>query len=115
MQNNLRESIKKIPDDDVMAAKSCKMVNDIVEDVFSVIRCFVSDQMQLYSESFFLLPMLRRLEGVMGELNLTQDDQQKYEQRKKVLDVEQAKSSGIVMDLEWCIDAIQKFKVTFAA
>lgn len=112
LQIRLKEQIKKIPDDDVSAASSVKMVQKIIEQTFGVIRSVVADQMQLYSESFFLLPMLRRLEGVMAAMDLTEEDKIKYRARKSVLAEETQVSSEVLGELDWCIDAVQKFKVT---
>lgn len=112
LQSMLREQIKKIPEDDMDAKASVAMVQRIIEQTFAVIRCAVADQMQLYSESFFLMPMLRRLEGEMAVMELAEEDRMRYRTRSTVLVEEEKKSSGIVGDLSWCIDQVQKFKVT---
>eukprot|EP00928_Gymnodinium_smaydae_P052964 TRINITY_DN37078_c0_g1_i1.p1 TRINITY_DN37078_c0_g1~~TRINITY_DN37078_c0_g1_i1.p1 ORF type:complete len:730 (+),score=216.91 TRINITY_DN37078_c0_g1_i1:87-2276(+) len=108
----LRKEIHEIPDDDISVGKSVPMVQKVIEKTFAVIRCVVADQMQLYSESFFLLPMLRRLEGVMANLDLQEEDKMRYRARKQVLVEERTISTGISADLRWSIDAIEKFKVT---
>jgi len=113
LQNKLREAIKQIPEDDMSAKKSAVMVQDIIGKTFAVIRSVVADHMQLYSESFFLLPMLRRLEGVMAEMELLEEDRMKYRARKDVLETERVHSTGILADLNYCIEAVQKFKVTY--
>merc|ERR1711920_1208500 len=97
LHHKLTQQIKNIPDDDVNASNSVKMVQGIIEQTFGVIRCVVADQMQLYSESFFLLPMLRRLEGAMANLELEEEEK---------------KSDSLLADLTYCIAAVQKFKVT---
>lgn len=111
LQNALRDQIKKIPDDDHDAKRAVVMVQKIIEQTFGVIRSVVADQMQLYSESFFLLPMLRRLEGVMAQMELREEDRMRYRARKSVLEEEKKVSTGILTDLDWCIDAVQQFKV----
>ncbi|CAE8687211.1 unnamed protein product [Polarella glacialis] len=112
LQTQLREKIKQIPDDDQYANQAVVMVQDIIEQTFGVIRSVVADHMQLYSESFFLLPMLRRLEGVMSEMELDDQDRMKYGARKTVLEDEKQASESIMGDLVWCIDSVQKFKLT---
>jgi len=111
-QSRLRDKIKAIPEDDFSLDTSFTMVQAIIEETFSFIRCQVADQMQLYSESFFLLPMLRRLEGEMAALELHEDDQKRYRVRKSALKQEEAVSASLVSDLEWCVAAVQTFKVT---
>eukprot|EP00434_Breviolum_minutum_P024214 symbB.v1.2.021379.t1/scaffold1843.1/size100617/15 len=113
LQSALREKVKQIPDDDVMANESVKMVQRIIEQTFAVIRSVVADHMQLYSESFFLLPMLRRLEGVMAQMELQEEDKNSYRARKSVLDKEKAVSEGMLGDLTYCVEAVQRFKVTY--
>lgn len=113
LSNKLRAKIKEIPEDDLSAGRSAKMVQEIIEQTFGVIRSLVADQMQLYSESFFLLPMLRRLEGVMAEMELAEDDKQKYRARKSVLEAERKASVSLLGDLDYCVEEIQKFKVQF--
>jgi len=110
LQVQLKEKIKQIPDDD--GKQSVKMVQEIINQTFGVIRSVVADQMQLYSESFFLLPMLRRLEGAMACMELADEDRMRYRARSVMLVDELQKLSGVLEDLAWCVDAVQKFKVT---
>jgi GTP-binding protein EngB required for normal cell division len=112
LQQGLQHEIKQIPEDDARAQESVEMVQKIIEKTFGVIRCVVADQMQLYSESFFLLPMLRRLEGVMANIELEEEDAARYRMRKTMLVEEETKCSGLQEDLKYCIDQVQKFKVT---
>eukprot|EP00929_Paragymnodinium_shiwhaense_P001546 TRINITY_DN101784_c0_g1_i1.p1 TRINITY_DN101784_c0_g1~~TRINITY_DN101784_c0_g1_i1.p1 ORF type:complete len:733 (+),score=198.96 TRINITY_DN101784_c0_g1_i1:96-2294(+) len=115
MSQKLQELLAKIPNDDSMASQAATMIQDVIQKTFSAIRCVVADQMQLYSESFFLLPMLRRLEGEMANLELRKEDADKYRARSEVLKQEQTTSTGTLTDLQWCINAIEKFKVTTAS
>jgi len=113
MQRELQEEIKTIPEDDSRANESVQMVQKIIEKTFRAIRCVVADQMQLYSESFFLMPMLRRLEGVMAAIELEEDDAARYRMRKTILVEEKKKFTGLEGDLQYCTDQIQKFKVIY--
>merc|ERR1712070_871435 len=103
VHQSLVAKIKQIPDDDTLAAQSRDKMQEVIEDVFGRIRSLVADQMQLYSESFFLLPMLRRLEGDMAKMEMPESDKKRYQQLKKILQEEEARRSGLVTDLEWCI------------
>merc|ERR1712060_978570 len=103
LHHKLQDKIKLIPDDDASAHEALEMVQEIIEQTFEGIRCVVADQMQLYSESFFLLPMLRRLEGAMAVMDLEEEDKKRYRMRKTVLLEEKKKSEDILADLTWCI------------
>jgi len=113
LQSSLSEKIKLIPDDDASARDAVKIVQEIMEQTFGAIRSLVADHMQLYSESFFLMPMLRRLEGVMAEMELHEEDKIRYRARRDVLDKEQKHSESILGDLVYCIGSVQRFKVTY--
>merc|ERR1712110_1348074 len=87
-------------------------VREKIEQTFSTIRCQVADQMELYSESFFLLPMLRRLEGEMAAMELEEDDKMRYRARMSVLKEEKDRATAILKDINWSIAEVQKFKIT---
>jgi len=110
--NSLSQKIRRIPADDSAAMEARDMIQFIIEEIFGRIRSLVADQMQLYSESFFLLPMLRRLEGEMAEMQMPEQDKKRYQMMKVYYVKEEEKKTGLVDDLDWCIGAVQKFKIT---
>merc|ERR1712151_1134952 len=59
---SLKKDIDGIPTEDTCSHNAAQKVQEVCERTFGRIRCAVSDQMELYAKSFFLLPMLRRLE-----------------------------------------------------
>jgi len=103
--------IKQIPDGDTRAVEARDMCQMIIQDIFGRIRTVVADQMQLYSESFFLLPMLRRLEGEMSKMEMEESDRRKYEFMKQKLMTEEKDKSGLVKDIQWCIDQVTGFEM----
>jgi hypothetical protein len=114
MESGVRGRIRNIPTDDSQAGQALKMVVAIIEETFGVIRSQVADQMELYSESFFLMPMLRRLEGHMANLELLDEDKAKYRNRRETLLSEQKKTDAILVDVSWCVDQVHVFRVTRA-
>lgn len=112
LSSSLRDDIRTIPNDDIKANEAVKAVKKIIQKTFAVIRCQVADQMELYSESFFLLPMLRRLEGEMAAMDLEEDDKMRYRARMSVLKEEKDKATAILKDINWSIAEVQKFKIT---
>merc|ERR1719271_669458 len=97
------DEIAAIPDDDNKIQFALKEVDRVIQKIFGVIRCLVADQMQLYSESFFLLPMLRRLEGEMAKMQMPDEDRRRYQQLRKMLVEEDKKKTELLADLDWCI------------
>merc|ERR1712232_1320701 len=70
-----RDIRKKIAEMNMGAVSDAvKELENTIEETFGAIRCVVADNIQLYAESFFLLPILRRLEGEMSQLELLEDD-----------------------------------------
>lgn len=112
MSHGIRQQIMNIPPDDVRAGESVKMVQKIISKTFKMIRCQVADEMGLYAESFFLLPMLRRLEGEMSGLDIDGEDKMRYRARMEVLNEEKCKALAILKDINWSITEVQKFKIT---
>merc|ERR1712000_450624 len=101
LKNKNDDEINRIPQGDTTYTQATDKIKTIIGQSFSQIRCQVSDQIQLYSESFFLLPMLRRLEGDMSQMQLSDEDSRRYRTRKKVLDEEGTKAKTMLTDLEW--------------
>merc|ERR1712032_497784 len=112
LSKQLEQELKVIPDSDDQIAEALEAVKNILDKIFAAIRCMVADQMQLYSESFFLLPMLRRLEGEMATLELLDEDRERYRARKEVLEEEKAEAEKKKDAFDWSIEAIEKFQVT---
>lgn len=110
--NKLTRKIKDIPDADTHAREALDQLHAIIQEIFGRIRSLVADQMSLYSESFFLLPMLRRLEGEMAKMEMPESDKKRYAQLRKFYVEEDVAKTALVEDLDWCIGAVQKFKIT---
>jgi hypothetical protein len=86
-------------------------VQQLVLKTYSFIRSQVCDQVELLAESFFKIPMLRRLNEDMSNIELTLGDQQKYDERRKRLLDEKIVSTEALKELTWCIDRLHTFKM----
>merc|ERR1712091_469167 len=95
VQTTLNAKIKEVPDAATHGAQATKQMQNVIEEVFGRIRSLVADQMQLYSESFFLLPMLRRLEGSMAKMEMPESDKKRYQAIKAMLVEEERKRTGL--------------------
>lgn len=81
----------------------------ILLKTFSFIRSQVADQIEIFAESFFKLPMLRRLEGDMDSIELSEVDKKTYAARREVLEEKHGKCTSAIESLDGCITKIQSF------
>merc|ERR1719356_414687 len=86
-------------------------VQMLVLKTYSFIRSQVCDQVELFAESFFKLPMLRRLEEDMANIELSNEDKATYQARRDRLDGEIKSHSEAMVEVNWCIDQLQDFKL----
>merc|ERR1719231_893186 len=62
------------------------LVQLLVLKVYSHIRSQICDQVELFAESFFKMPLMRRLEEDMMKIELSEVDLKGYRDRKKILE-----------------------------
>jgi GTP-binding protein EngB required for normal cell division len=86
-------------------------VQMLVLKTYSFIRSQVCDQVELFAESFFKLPMMRRLEEDMAAIDLTAEDKANYEARRARLVPEIQLAQESLVEINWCIDRLQGFKL----
>merc|ERR1711862_913054 len=84
-------------------------VQMLVLKTYSFIRSQVCDQVELFSESFFKLPMLRRLEEDMALMELSEDDQANYQARRDRLAAEMRTAQESLVEIDECVDRLQGF------
>lgn len=107
---SLSKWLHEIPSDPAQIDEAVEKVQMLVLKTYGFIRSQVCDQVELFAESFFKLPMMRRLEGDMGSISLSDSDKAGYQARRErlVTDVQGSKSS--LTEVAACIDRLQKFK-----
>jgi len=81
IENILQRWLAKIPTEMTKIEIAVDMGQMLLLKTFQFIRCNISDQIDLYAESFFKLPMLRRLEEDMRAIELS-DTQMELQQEK---------------------------------
>jgi hypothetical protein len=86
-------------------------VQMLVLKTFSFIRAQISDQIELYADSFFKLPMMRRLEEDMSQITLSDEDMATYGARRDFLEGELTTLTSNLKSLEECINKIQQFSL----
>lgn len=81
----------------------------MVLKVYSHIRSQICDQVELFAESFFKLPMMRRLEEDMSLIELTDADSASHQARRDRLSGEIDRGQGSLKEIQECIARLQAF------
>eukprot|EP00927_Polykrikos_kofoidii_P084561 TRINITY_DN8942_c0_g3_i1.p1 TRINITY_DN8942_c0_g3~~TRINITY_DN8942_c0_g3_i1.p1 ORF type:complete len:747 (-),score=120.10 TRINITY_DN8942_c0_g3_i1:267-2507(-) len=102
--------LQEIPTESHQIDEAVEKVQIIVLKTYSFIRSQVCDQVELFAESFFKLPMLRRLEEDMALIELSEVDKKKYEERRKRLSSQITSADTSLTEVSFCIDRLQAFK-----
>ena len=103
--------LTKIPAEPHEIDQAVDKVQILVLHTYSFIRSQVCDQVELFSESFFKLPMMRRLEEDMAKIELTPEDKANYEARRQRLEPEIKTAEESLVEIDWCLDRLQGFKL----
>merc|ERR1711862_890977 len=90
-------------------------VQQLVLKTYSFIRSQVCDQVELFAESFFKEPMLRRLTEDMAVIALSEEDAEKYKGRRNRLKEDKNMATGALKEINECIDRLQGFKTKMEA
>merc|ERR1719277_1188507 len=100
-----------IPMDSSQIDEAVDKVQMLVLKTYGFIRSQVCDQVELFSESFFKLPMMRRLEEDMAQIELTDEDTANYQARRDRLADDINKAQESLVEIDGCINRIQGFKL----
>ena len=105
----LQEMVNEIPIDNSHVDEAVEKVQALMITVFRAIRNLICDQLELFSDSFFQLPMSRHLEGEMMDVQLSESDVLRFtgmrDSKKDNMDA----MGEMVENLNWCVGAVEKF------
>jgi GTP-binding protein EngB required for normal cell division len=111
VEMNLSKWLQDIPTETEQIDVAVDKVQQLVIKTYSFIRSQVCDQVELFSESFFKLPMMRRLEENMSMIELSDQDKENYEARRQRLEVEAKSASHALQEISACVDRLNGFKL----
>merc|ERR1719329_1923607 len=94
IESTLSKWLQEIPTDSSQIDEAVDRVQMLVLKTYGYIRSQVCDQVELFSESFFKLPMLRGLQEDMSMIELTAEDKKHYDARRERLSSEIAASAS---------------------
>jgi len=109
IENILQRWLANIPTEMSRIETAVDMGQMLLIKTFQFIRCNISDQIDLYAESFFKLPMLRRLEENMRAIELSEADQEMHVQKAADLEQENLKLTQRVVKLDGCDKALRNY------
>jgi len=111
IESTLSKWLQDIPTEAHQIDEAVDKVQMLVLKTYSFIRSQVCDQVELFAESFFKLPMLRRLSEDMANICLTDADKANYKARRERLDGEMKKAQLFVKETSECMEQIETFQM----
>merc|ERR1712183_381867 len=111
IDNTLSKWLQDIPTESHQIDEAVDKVQMLVLKTYSFIRSQVCDQVELFAESFFKLPMLHRLEEDMAMIELSESDKKNYEDRRNSLGAEVQRADTAITEISDCIQKLQNFKL----
>ncbi|KAF4671243.1 Dynamin- protein [Perkinsus chesapeaki] len=115
MERKLRKRLNAIPTDPLMIDEAVEKIQTLMMITFINIRNCLCDQLELFADSFFQLPMARHLQGEMSTIQLRPEDRAPFMARRKDVQHDLDRSEAMLEDIEWCIDQIHTFASTTKA
>jgi len=103
----------EIPTEPQKIEEAVDLVQLLVLKVYTHIRSQVCNNVELFAESFFKLPLMRRLEEDMMKIELSDVDKEGYRVRRERLQHEQAANTHGLKEVRDCLRILQDF--TFRA
>lgn len=105
----MQNMVNGIPIDNDSVDEAVEKVQALMITVFRAIRNLICDQLELFADSFFQLPMSRHLEGAMMDVTLSDSDKARFDGLRSVKEVEVTRTSELLQHLNWCLEAIRNF------
>merc|ERR1712039_1058805 len=110
-EDMLSKRLAEISSNATQVDEAVDKVQKLVLRTFGFIRAQVCDLVETFVESFFKLPMLRRLNEDMALLELSEDDTANYHARRERLVADIKLTQGSLQEIDACIDRLQGFKL----
>lgn len=102
----------EIPTESSQIDEAVDRVQMLVLKTYSYIRSQVCDQVEIFSESFFKVPMMRQLEAVMSNIELSDKHRTMYESRRDKLQGEISVKEDYEKEIQYCVDQIESFRLS---
>merc|ERR1712048_1229631 len=110
-EKRIQEWIFAIPEEPHLVDDAVDQVQMVLLKVYSHIRSQVCDQVELFAESFFKLPLMRRLEEDMSHIELADVDKEGYKARREKLDKSHKANEAGLKEVKHCKAIVENFIV----
>ena len=111
METILTKWLASIPQEPHQMDEAVDKVQMLVLRTFAFIRAQIADQIELFAESFFKLPMMRRLEEDMSLIELNPADFEMYKLRRDALEGDYTEIKGNLGSIDECITKLSSFAI----
>jgi GTP-binding protein EngB required for normal cell division len=111
IESTLSKWLQDIPTDAKNIDEAVDKVQMLVLKTYSFIRSQVCDQVELFTESFFKLPMLRRLNEDMSDIVIDAQNHANYVARRQTLEKQVEDTKNGITEINWCIERLQTYKL----
>ena len=112
VENLLRKLVNDIPTDSSHVDLAVERVQMLMIVVFNNIRNLICEQLELFADSFFQLPMMRHLESKMVSIVL--QEPALFKSRREQVEKQLKDAQEIVKELRWGIAQVANFSYRIA-
>merc|ERR1711957_486167 len=109
IERNVTKWINETPEEPHLIDEAVDRVQLLVLKVYSHIRSQVCDQVELFAESFFRLPLIRKLEEDMSRIALSDVDKQGYQHRRERLEKDIKGNTYGLNEVKDCLKVLENF------
>jgi len=109
IERTVTKWIYDIPQEPHQIDDAVDKVQLMVLKVYSHIRSQVCDQVELFAESFFKLPLMRRLEEDMSKIELSEVDKEGYRLRREKVEKEMNANALGLKEVSECLKVLEDF------
>mmetsp|Transcript_18382 Transcript_18382/g.44294 ORF Transcript_18382/g.44294 Transcript_18382/m.44294 type:complete len:737 (-) Transcript_18382:271-2481(-) len=109
LEMKLGQWCAEIPANEAKIDEAVEKVEQLVYTIFAFIRAQVSDQVELFVDSFFKVPMLRTLGDAMVRIGISPEGRKRYEERTEEIEAEVKILDGQIDELKECLHQLKDF------
>lgn len=107
----LSKWLQDIPTESHQIDEAVDKVQMLVLKTYGFIRSQVCDQVELFAESFFKLPLMRHLEADMAGIDLSEADKKNYADRRERLNADVQSAKSALVEINDCLERMTTFKL----